>query len=80
MAFISDSSKDIEKTNLETHVALSLERNKVLEDKITATERKIADIIEQTRAIKRILLGAAISALFGIMGTLFTVAVNFPKH
>jgi hypothetical protein len=80
MAFIPSSDKDIEKTNLETHVVLSLERNKVLEDKITATERKIADIIEQTRAIKRILLGAAISALFGIMGTLFTVAVNFPKH
>ena len=70
-------NKSIENTNLETHVALSLERNVALEDRITRAEKKISDMEEQTRAIKRILLGAAISTLFGIMGTMFTVAIGF---
>jgi len=69
-------NKNIENTNLETHVALSLARNSALEDRIIRAERKINDMEEQTRAIKRILLGAAISTLFGVIGTVFTVATG----
>ena len=69
-------NKNIENTNLETHVALSLARNSALEDRIGRAEKKINDMEEQTRAIKRILLGAAISTLFGVIGTVFTVATG----
>jgi hypothetical protein len=72
---ISDN-KHIENTNLETHVALSLARNSSLEERIGRAEKKINDMEEQTKAIKRILLGAAISTLFGVIGTVFTVATG----
>lgn len=70
------SNKSIENTNLETHVALCLARNTALEERIIRTEKRIDDMEEQTKAIKRILLGAAISTFFGIMGTVFTVATG----
>jgi hypothetical protein len=69
-------NKHIENTNLETHVALSLARNNSLEERIGRAEKKIDDMEEQTKAIKRILLGAAISTLFGVIGTVFTVATG----
>ena len=65
-------NKSIENTNLETHVALSLARNSALEDRIDRAEKKIGDMEEQARAIKRIMLAAIMSALFGIVGTAIT--------
>jgi len=70
------SNKSIENTNLETHVALSLERNHALEERIERAEKKINDMEEQTIAIKRILLGAAISTFCGVIGTVFMVATG----
>lgn len=69
-------TRNIEHTNLETHVALSLTRNAALEDRIGRAEKKISDMEEQTKAIKRILFGAAVSTFFGVMGTVFTVATG----
>jgi len=77
MGFVQlPDNKNIENINLEAHVALSLARNNALEERIIRAEKKINDMEEQTRAIKRILLGAAISTLFGVMGTVFTVATG----
>jgi hypothetical protein len=77
MGFVQlPDNKNIENINLEAHVALSLARNNGLEERIIRAEKKINDMEEQTRAIKRILLGAAISTLFGVMGTVFTVATG----
>jgi hypothetical protein len=77
MGFVQlPDNKNIENTNLETHVALSLARNNSLEERIIRAEKKINDMEEQTRAIKRILFAAAMSTLFGVIGTVFTVATG----
>jgi len=73
------SNKDIEKTNLETHVILCAERNAGLLERILTLEKKINDVVEQSRANKRILVGAAISVATGVISTIFALITHLPK-
>jgi flagellar biosynthesis/type III secretory pathway chaperone len=73
------NNKDVEKTNLETHVILSLERNAGLLERIQNLEKKISDVVEQSRANKRILHGAIITVITGVISTVFSLITHIPK-
>jgi hypothetical protein len=73
------SNKDIEKINLETHVILCAERNAGLLERILTLEKKINDVVEQSRANKRILVGAAISVATGMISAAFALITHLPK-
>lgn len=66
-------SKDVELTDLETHVALCAQRRLAIEVRIDALERKISQSDEKSDRIKNLLLGGLISLAVGIAGTIFAV-------
>lgn len=72
MAILS-SNKDIELTDLETHVALCAQRRLALEVRLDIVERKISKFDESSDKIKNLLLGGLISLAAGIAGTIFAV-------
>jgi hypothetical protein len=72
MAILS-TGKDIELTDLETHVALCAHRRSVIELRIERLENKLAVADERNDRIRNILLGGFISLAVGIAGTIFAV-------
>jgi len=72
MAILS-SSKDIELTDLETHVALCAQRRLALESRLDNLERKISHSDEKSDKIKNLFLAGLISLGAGIVGTIFAV-------
>lgn len=72
MAVLS-SSKDVELTDLETHVALCAQRRIATDLRIERLENKLAQADERNDRVRNILLGGFISLAVGIVGT--TVAV-----
>lgn len=62
---ITDSSKNIECTDLEAHVLMAQHRYKVLEDRIIRAEAEIAVMKEHAAANRRIIIGAVISVITG---------------
>ena len=75
MAIIS-SGKDIELTDLETHVALCAQRRSVIELRIERLENKLALADERNDRVRNILLGGFISLAVGIAGTIFAVLLK----
>lgn len=72
MAIIS-SNKDIELTDLETHVALCAQRRLALEVRLDIVERKISQADEKSDKIKNLFLAGLISLAVGVAGTIFAV-------
>jgi hypothetical protein len=75
MAVLS-SNKDIELTDLETHVALCAQRRHVLEIRLDTVERKISQADEKSDRIKNLVLGGLISFAVGVAGTIFAVLLK----
>jgi len=75
MAVLS-SNKDIELTDLETHVALCAQRRRALELRLDNVERKISQADERSDRIKILVLGGLVSLAVGIAGTIFAVLLK----
>jgi hypothetical protein len=72
MALIS-SNKDVELTDLETHVALCAQRRLALEVRMNNLERKISQTDERSDRIKILFLSGLVSLAVGVAGTIFAV-------
>ena len=80
MAFVQTSSnKDIELTNLETHVALSKQRYAILEERVERAEDEINRIQEQSKATKKAILGAIITVVTSAVSAAVAFMFNFLK-
>jgi predicted GTPase len=80
MAFVQTSSnKDIELTNLETHVALSKQRYAILEERVERAEDEINRIQEQSKATKKAILGAIITVVTSAVSAAGALIFNFLK-
>jgi len=66
-------NKDIELTDLETHVALCTQRRKTLEARLDNVERKISQAEEKSDKIKILFLSGLVSLAVGVAGTIFAV-------
>jgi hypothetical protein len=75
MAVLS-SSKDVELTDLETHVALCAQRRATIELRIEKLENKLALADERNERVRNIVLGGFISLAAGIAGTIFAVLLK----
>lgn len=67
------SNKDVELVDLETHVALSAQRRRLLETRLEALESKLARAEERAERVRNIFLGGLISLAAGVAGTVFAV-------
>jgi hypothetical protein len=72
MAIIS-SGKDIELTDLETHVALCAQRRLAIEVRLSNLERKVSQSEEKSDKIKILFLSGLVSLAVGVAGTIFAV-------
>jgi hypothetical protein len=72
MAILS-SNKNVELTDLETHVALCAQRRLALEVRIDNLERKISHSDEKSDRIKNLFLGGLVSLTVGVAGTIFAI-------
>ena len=72
MAVLS-SGKDVELTDLETHVALCAQRRLAIEVRLANLERKVSQSEEKSDKIKNLFLGGLISLIVGVAGTIFAV-------
>jgi len=77
MATLISSGKDIELTDLETHVALCAQRRSMLEGRLDSLESKFVKADERAERVRNMLLGGLISFGVGIAGTLFTVLFKY---
>lgn len=75
MAVLS-SSKNVELTDLETHVALCAQRRIATDLRIERLENKLALADERNDRVRNILLGGFISLAAGIAGTIFAVLLK----
>ena len=73
MAILSSNNKDIELTDLETHVALCAQRRLALEVRLNSLENKINRFEEKSDRIKNLFLGGLVSLAVGVAGTIFAV-------
>jgi hypothetical protein len=71
------SNKHPEYSDLETHVLLCEHRRLALEEKIKNLEKEVEQIKAQNKTTKKLILGAVISIITGIMTTVFSVALNY---
>jgi hypothetical protein len=72
------SNKNIEFVDLEVHVVMCEQRRLALEEKINAVADRINDYEQQQLANKRLVLGAIVSIVTGIITTIVSlVARNF---
>jgi len=72
------SNKNIEFVDLEVHVVMCEQRRLALEEKINAVADRINDYEQQQLANKRLVLGAIVSIVTGIITTIISlVARNF---
>lgn len=76
MAVIS-SNKDVELTDLETHVALCAQRRDATDLRIQRLENKLASADERNDRVRNLLLGGLISLAAGIAGTIFAVLLKY---
>jgi hypothetical protein len=76
MTLIS-SNKNVELTDLETHVALCAQRRSMLESRIDSLESKLSRADERAERVRNMLLGGLISFGVGIAGTLFTLLFKY---
>jgi hypothetical protein len=79
MSIISlPSNKDIEHTSLETHVVLSTQRYKSIEERVNKLEADSDNLKSQVRSNKHYVLGATATILAGILSTIVALIIRFP--
>jgi len=71
------NNKHPEYSDLETHVLLCEHRRLALEEKIKYLEKEVEQIKAQNKTTKKLILGAVISIITGIMTTVFSIALNY---
>jgi hemerythrin-like domain-containing protein len=77
MAVISiPNNKSLEVTDLETHVMLCEHRRMAVESKIHRVEQELEEIKNQAQASKRLVIGAIISIITGVMTTVFSILLH----
>lgn len=69
----NDIARPVEHTSLETHVELSLQRQKILEGRISQNEDGISKIEEEILATKKFLIRFAWAALATLGSALFAL-------
>ncbi len=72
---------DVEKDNLEAHVALCHQRYEVLERRLSAIEVKVehihSDIIHGNKSMMKVIIGATGTIIAGLLSTLVVLLMNF---
>ena len=63
---------DIETKDLGTHVLLSIQRHKTLEDKIERLELKLETIADESRQYKKIMITALVTVITGTIASVIT--------
>lgn len=76
---LTPGDKDIEYSNLDTHVAMSLQRYTHLSERITKAEEELVKIEQQIKSSKIYLIGAIATILAGVFGAVLTVSVTLLK-
>lgn len=76
MAVLS-TNKNVELTDLETHVALCAQRRDATDLRIQRLENKLALADERNDRVRNLLLGGLISLSAGIAGTIFAVLLKY---
>jgi len=71
--------KDIEYSNLDTHVVMSLQRYSHLNERITKAEEDLAKIEQQIKSSKIYLIGAIASMMAGIFTAILAVSITLLK-
>ena len=78
MAVISiPNNKSLEVSDLETHVMLAEQRRQSLADQILRIEKEVEEIKNHATASRRLVIGAIISIVTGVMTTVFSVLLNY---
>ena len=67
---VSDS--DLETKDLGTHVLLSIQRHKTIEDKIERLELKLETIADESRQYKKIMITALVTVITGTIASVIT--------
>lgn len=80
MAMIQIPKPDTGITEFETHVLVSEHRHQTLLDRVSRVESAIDTIVEQTRATKRAVIGAALTLAGGAASALFAILMEYFKH
>jgi len=76
---ISDNSGNRdESSDLGTHVLLCAQKYQVLMDRVDRIEKRIDDIIQQSKDNKRIIIGAFITVVTGTITSLITILIKLP--
>ncbi len=71
------SSKDIEMTDLETHVVLCEQRRKLTDSRISKLEEKFSTLEEQERLNRRLLVGSLVTVASGVATTILAVVLRY---
>ena len=71
--------KDIEYSNLDTHVVMSLQRYSYLDERITKAEEDLAKIEQQIKSSKIYLIGAIATVMAGIFTAVLAVSITLLK-
>ena len=66
------SDTDLEAKELGTHVLLSIQRHKILEDKIERLELKLETIADESRQYKKIMITALVTVITGTIASVIT--------
>ena len=66
-AIVISDNKRVEYKDLEAHVNISQERYRALEERVERAERDVEKLHEENRANRRIVVGAVVSLLSGII-------------
>jgi len=73
------ADKDVEYSNLSTHVMLSHERYQALNARICKLEDEYEKVKSQVRSNKQYILGATATVLAGIFSTIVALIIRFPR-
>lgn len=71
------NNKNIESKELEVHVVMCEYRRKVIEDKIEYLEKQIEDTNTRAMMSKKLILGAILSVITGVITTIFSIFLNY---
>jgi len=64
-AIVISDNKHVDYKDLEAHVSMNQERNRVLEERIARAEREIEKIHDEQKATKKTIIGTMLSIITG---------------
>lgn len=70
------SNKNIEFVDLEVHAIMCEQRRLALEEKITEVAEKLKEFEKHDKANKKLMLGAIVSIITGLISTVISVALH----